>query len=510
MLPSCPTELRYEALEAKQGGTHPVATHVKVGATIPWSAMSKRFVATLADELGADLDALRGASEGLNPALVRLYWPEIRESLIATDSKTVRRVTDGLIDAGLGPEIGKRLKSEADRERFLVSCKRSDALATVVYGQLWAKYSKKMSNESGMQRPSGTGDDAALDAYVGFRTVATGGGRSQLPPYDHQRDAWRALDAAVPLKGGLLVLPTGAGKTFTAVSWLAKHVLSGDQPRPVLWLAHRAELLEQAARTFEAAAGSIVRDDGSPLTIRCISGVHGNSGVTLLAEADVICASVASLRDAETVRRYFERHPNAFLVVDEAHHSVAKTWRSIIQTAQSFPGVEVLGLTATPTRTLENERGALANLFPSGVQYEISSGDLVAAGVLARPVCESVTTGQSPEAEFTPDEILHLQRFGELSARTLERLGQSIARNNVIVNRFLSYREEYGPTLLFATGIGQCMTLVEQFKQHGVRPIPLVPRGIRANAVVRYRNRAVHDAGGAVQTTRRARGSGDL
>lgn len=309
---------------------------------------------------------------------------------------------------------------------------------------------------------------AAEEGYVGFRVVPTGAGRQPLPPYDHQRAAWTALNAAVPVKGGLLVLPTGAGKTYTAVSWLAEHVLAGHKPRPVLWLAHRAELLEQAARAFEAAAGGIVRDGQEPLTIRCISGAHGNRGVTLLSESDVICASVASLRDPEIVRMYFKKHPDAFVVVDESHHAAAKTWRSIIERAHRFKKVEVLGLTATPTRTVEAERGVLSKLFPLGVLYEISSGELVTAGVLARPVCESVSTGQSPEADFTAAEISHLKKFGDLSAQTLNRLGASMARNKVIVNRYLSYREQYGPTLLFATGVGQCAALVDQFRKHGV------------------------------------------
>ncbi len=449
-------------------GTLVVAQN-KVGGLIPWSAISNRFVSALANGLEVDGGLLRSRSKGISRAFVRKNWPQVRDSLIATDTRTMRRVVDGLLDAGLGPTFKKRPYADPGRERFLLGCKRSEALVEIVYAELWAKCAKKISKEAGTSAPPKKSESSSSDDYVGFRSVATGGGRQQLPPYDHQRAAWSALNAATPLKGGLLVLPTGAGKTFTAVSWLADHVLSGEHPRPVLWLAHRAELLEQAARAFESAAGGIVRADKAPLTIRCISGAHGNGGVTLLANADVICASVASLRDTETVRKYFKKHPDAFVVVDEAHHSVAKTWRSIIQLAQGFKRVEVLGLTATPTRTVEAERGVLAKLFPMEVLYEISSAELVAAGVLARPVCESVLTGQSPEEEFTAADLAHLNKFGDLSARTLNRLGASVARNKVIINRYLSYRKDYGPTLLFATGIAQCSTLVDQLQRNGVR-----------------------------------------
>ena len=46
----------------------------------------------------------------------------------------------------------------------------------------------------------------------------------------------------------MLVLPTGAGKTYTAVHWILKHYV--NQGVKVLWIAHRSELLRQAAETF--------------------------------------------------------------------------------------------------------------------------------------------------------------------------------------------------------------------------------------------------------------------
>jgi len=49
-------------------------------------------------------------------------------------------------------------------------------------------------------------------------------------PFEHQRKAFKALTASFKFpidvyKGGLLVLPTGAGKTFTAVNWICKNII---------------------------------------------------------------------------------------------------------------------------------------------------------------------------------------------------------------------------------------------------------------------------------------------
>lgn len=71
--------------------------------------------------------------------------------------------------------------------------------------------------------------------------------------YEHQNLAIQALDRknSSPFKG-LLVLPTGGGKTLTAVHWLLKNFI--DKKQKVLWIAHRHELLNQALETVNSNA----------------------------------------------------------------------------------------------------------------------------------------------------------------------------------------------------------------------------------------------------------------
>jgi superfamily II DNA or RNA helicase len=75
------------------------------------------------------------------------------------------------------------------------------------------------------------------------------GGRTAKTPFEHQRSAFDALNKCFDFdadsgKGGLLVLPTGAGKTFTTVKWLCDNVLTRNIR--VLWLANSYYLLDQA------------------------------------------------------------------------------------------------------------------------------------------------------------------------------------------------------------------------------------------------------------------------
>ncbi|MGH8056849.1 MAG: DEAD/DEAH box helicase, partial [Candidatus Entotheonellia bacterium] len=82
-------------------------------------------------------------------------------------------------------------------------------------------------------------------------------GRQQKTPFPHQSDAFKRMSSTFefdgkPGKGGLLVLPTGAGKTFTAVKWLCDNVIRSNIK--ILWLAHSFYLLDQACKEFCAYA----------------------------------------------------------------------------------------------------------------------------------------------------------------------------------------------------------------------------------------------------------------
>ncbi len=82
------------------------------------------------------------------------------------------------------------------------------------------------------------------------QTITPAPGRNPRQLYEHQVEAEKALDE-INRKGefrALLVLPTGGGKTLTAVHWLLRNAV--DRGKKILWIAHRHLLLEQAADTF--------------------------------------------------------------------------------------------------------------------------------------------------------------------------------------------------------------------------------------------------------------------
>lgn len=195
-------------------------------------------------------------------------------------------------------------------------------------------------------------------------------------PHEVQREALAALEGsrAGGHRRGLVVLATGLGKTWLG-AWDVAQVEAklGRWPR-VLFVAHRQELLRQAARTFRALVrrrgdGSWVRPPPRALRMGWCAGASDD------LEGDVVFASVAKLSRPE---RLALLDPNAFdyVVIDEVHHATAPSYRRILD---HMDPEFVLGLTATPERADEAD---LLGLFDDHLVYRADLDRGIAIGRL--------------------------------------------------------------------------------------------------------------------------------
>lgn len=179
--------------------------------------------------------------------------------------------------------------------------------------------------------------DAWIDAYEARRippprAIAPGSHELEPPPVPTtvQIEALAALMRTREdgFSRGLVVLATGLGKT-----WLAAFDSTQAGARRVLFVAHREEILNQAAETF--------------LRIRPASRVGFFSGKQRDSQVDVLCASVQMLGRAVHLERFVPQHFD-YIVIDEFHHAAASSYHRLLNYfAPSF----LLGLTATPDRT---------------------------------------------------------------------------------------------------------------------------------------------------------------
>lgn len=146
----------------------------------------------------------------------------------------------------------------------------------------------------------------------------------------------------------LIVAPTGAGKTYMC-AWLSdRHMSRGG--RGVVWLAHRRELVSQAAATLRAFGLEV-----------------GASG--LGASAPVQCATV------QTLLARGEVPPASLVIFDEAHHFAADDWGRLVEV---YRDAYAIGATATPERL--DGRGLGGN--HDSIVVAAQPQELIDAGVL--------------------------------------------------------------------------------------------------------------------------------
>lgn len=155
----------------------------------------------------------------------------------------------------------------------------------------------------------------------------------QLQPHDYQKATLERLEAERNVHGrwrNLVVAPTGTGKTMLAAFDYRRQ----GEPRPrLLYLAHREQLLEQAREVF----GEVLLDHSFGEVLA--GGREPESGEYLFATIQ----SFDRRGLAETMGAGYWQ----YVVVDEAHHVAAESYRAVMEGLQ--PKI-LLGLTATPER----------------------------------------------------------------------------------------------------------------------------------------------------------------
>ncbi|MEH2315953.1 DEAD/DEAH box helicase [Nostoc sp.] len=177
--------------------------------------------------------------------------------------------------------------------------------------------------------------------YAGWIKVERGEAPKEL--YSHQNEAIKALNETNKSAfEGLLVLPTGGGKTLTAVHWLLRNFINNK--KKVLWIAHRHELLDQALETLRLSAYLSLLSNVSGFRYRIISG-HPKHDIPVNIEKtdDIIIASKDSLNSGldHLLKNWVGHLDEVLLVVDEAHHATAKTYRKLINAV--FEGYICIG-----------------------------------------------------------------------------------------------------------------------------------------------------------------------
>ena len=291
-------------------------------------------------------------------------------------------------------------------------------------------------------------------------------------PTSHQHEAldklhkWFQDQPQSKNAGGILVLPTGGGKTFTADRFLCTDPLPNGYK--VLWLAHTHHLLDQAFYSLESEVKLIYQRNNQKqyLNVRVVSGTKGHFRPSHIEPSDdVVIGTLQTIarayhNDLVQLQNFLAAAGDKlFVVFDEAHHSPAPSYyRLICQLRQSHPGMHLLGLTATPIYTDKAKSGRLKELFPQGILYQVSPTRLMADRILAKPVFEESQTSFTPE--FDESKYKHWVRdYQDIPEEIITKLADNQRRNAFIAKTYADNKERYGKTIIFADRWFQCEQL---------------------------------------------------
>jgi superfamily II DNA or RNA helicase len=288
----------------------------------------------------------------------------------------------------------------------------------------------------------------------------------------------------------LVQMPTGAGKTFTALEALVDAFRSPNHNKFVVWLVDSNELAEQALDSFRFLW--TVKGDRTLTLSRFYGSFLPN--FPSLTEGGMVFASFdkfhSALSNSEHAGHDSLRHlirNTDILVVDEAHASVARTYRDCIDAFIFTDHTSIFGLTATPGRANPLETEELADVFSKNlITLRDRSGSVVEDPIrflqqgkfLAELNGELLETGVS--INDSTEEII------------CKRLAADPERNKRILDQIELAHKARESTVVFACSLDHVYALKVLAKTREI-PCELIvgatPQSDRLGILQRFKNR---------------------
>ena len=258
----------------------------------------------------------------------------------------------------------------------------------------------------------------------------------------------------------MVIAPTGSGKTIM-LSALARAV----KPRKALILQHRDELVDQNLKKYMAI---------NPKSFPSLYTAGAKSWV-----GNAVFAMV------QTLVRHVDTIPALdLLIVDEAHHTAAASYRKIIDAVRTQnPACKIAGFTATPERA--DKKGLLGTF--SNVADQITIKELIDLGFLVPPRAHVVDVG-------TQEQLFGVRRLAfDFDMDEVARIMNKTIINQEIVRH---WKEQAGDrrTLIFCSTIAHAEDVVATFQREGVAAALVTgetPSGERRSLIRQFRSGTV-------------------
>jgi DNA repair protein RadD len=291
--------------------------------------------------------------------------------------------------------------------------------------------------------------------------------------FEHQRKAARKVLAQVRRQPHrvLLHMPTGAGKTRTAMNVVCDHLRSSE-PTVVIWTAYSEELCDQAEEAFASAWASL---GDREVTLKRFWGPHQlnlegfNDGLLIAGLPKLI-----RLAEREFTKLGELGTRTSLVVLDEAHQAVAPHYKHVLEALLAHRSdTGFIGLSATPGRTW-NDVAADEELavffarrkvgleipgFPNPVDYLVDEGYLAKANF--------TSLFYQPGARFTEQDLQKLRVSLDVPENLLTLLGEDEKRNLAIISKIEELSKRHQRIIVFASTVSHAHLVANVLKARG-------------------------------------------
>jgi len=446
-------------------------------------ALSRLGVNELAGMLGQDAVTLLEKLDVRNitaTRLAKLILRELDPSSILLDKRRRLLLLNALKKSD-AEKLAQKIQVGTDGDPWSVLSKQSFSRKS--------KNAQLLFNFFGCELP-------VLEAEAIATTVSTVD--TAYPLFQHQRTAIHRVLTGISEtpKRALLHMPTGSGKTRTAMNVIAEILRQSENlENLVVWLAHSEELCDQAVEEFYKSWRSL--GDRSVNVYRYYSKYDFDLSK---ATNGLIVAGLGKLYN-----RSFSQMP-AFLqmcrrvglvIMDEAHQAVAPTYQHLLNLLAPTENVPILGLSATPGRSFLNpgEDIKLATYFYNKKVtlevegYESPVDYLQNEGYLAKP--EFIKLSYNPSFELSLEDTRRIIEELEIPSEVIAKLARDERRNLSILLRIIEESVEGNKIIVFACSVDHAKLLSNLLNVKGFRCAAITsdtPSHQRTTAIKSFRD----------------------
>ena len=284
--------------------------------------------------------------------------------------------------------------------------------------------------------------------------------RFDLRPYqvetvDAVYESWEQSDAV------LVVQATGLGKTVAIAEIINRWPDNGGR---IVVMAHREELIRQAVEKIQFHTSTRPEIEMAER----VAGRHG-----FLSESNVIVTSVQTMSKKRRMER-FDPTEIGLLIIDEAHHATADTYRRVIDYfAQG--GLKIAGATATPNRKDKSALGAVFDM----VAHEMTIQDGIECGWLVDIEQKYITVDgldfswiKTTAGDLNERQLAQAMGGAPVADEMDEDQIEALKRQEMMIHSVVAPTVEEAdgrPTLVFGVTKEHARRLTEVFNRYGAR-----------------------------------------